>query len=324
MLDNEIIKKILLYLKPAQKILVLGHARPDGDSMGAVLAWQFFLERLGKTADAFANCELEQNLQFLPQSKKIIVGENNLAGKTYDLIFLLDVNPKKITGAQNFLEQEQKNGVPIINIDHHPRPTDQYDLSLIIEDAGATCKILYDFFKQANITITPDMATCLLTGILIDTFYYTNGATNFSVLKAGAELLRLGATLLEILKQTYQNKRLPILRLWGKVLLRLEEDPQTGITTTAITLKDLEEEKLSGDEAGGITNFLNSLGDAKAVMLLSEQEGGKVKGSLRTTRNDVDVSEIARTFGGGGHKKAAGFLVPGHLIKTEKGWEIVE
>ncbi len=97
-----------------------------------------------------------------------------------------------------------------------------------------------------------------------------------------------------------------------------------SMAVTVFTQKDMEEFDIKESEFDGVSNFLNNLSGVRAVLVLREEEGGRVRGSFRTSRNDVDVSRLARFFGGGGHKKAAGFSIPGRLVKDEKGeWRVI-
>jgi phosphoesterase RecJ-like protein len=89
-----------------------------------------------------------------------------------------------------------------------------------------------------------------------------------------------------------------------------------------ITQADLKEFAATDEMLEGVANFLNSLEGYRAVLVLKEKSDGTVKGSLRTTRDDVDVAAIAKLFGGGGHRKAAGFTMPGRLVETEQGWRV--
>jgi len=115
---------------------------------------------------------------------------------------------------------------------------------------------------------------------------------------------------------------LDVLKLWGKMLLRLRECRNLPLAITFATSKDLSEAHLSSEAIEGIANFLNSLDHTGAVMVLRE-EHGVVKGSLRTTRDDIDVSKFAQFFGGGGHKKAAGFSLSGKIVETSTGYQVL-
>jgi len=325
MVDSTISNKIKETLNDATNVLVLGHAnpRPDGDSLGSVLAMTHYLRSMGKAATAYAVVPAAPSLAYLPGSFELTTDVAKLTMGSYDVIVALDFSELKNSGLEEELRVARQRGVKFINIDHHPGEHDIGGVELVVPTASSTAELLCELLVGWRATITPDMATCLLTGILTDTQNFTNGATTFMAMQAGAELLRSGARLRQITAHTWQNKDLPILRLWGKVLLRLQEDKQTGIATTVITLQDLAEENLPAEAAEGVANFLNSLSTSKAILVLRE-EVGSVKGSLRTVSEDVDVSIIAKQYGGGGHKKAAGFLIPGHIVQTADGWKIVE
>ena len=157
------------------------------------------------------------------------------------------------------------------------------------------------------------MATSLLTGIITDTDNFSNPATSAASLKVAGELLRIGANLKLINKKVTQNKTVNLLKLWGEVFSRLNKNESLGLVYTYITRADFERYGISDSEAEGIANFLNNLGEAKIALILKETPDGKVKGSLRTTKDDVDVSSIAQRLSGGGHRKAAGFTTEGTI-----------
>jgi phosphoesterase RecJ-like protein len=112
---------------------------------------------------------------------------------------------------------------------------------------------------------------------------------------------------------TVRNKSLESLKLWGIALSRLQKHEPLDITYTYITQEDLKECNIQENEVEGIANLLNNLENTKIAMVLKQTSEGSVKGSLRTTRDDVDVSLIAQKMGGGGHKKAAGFSASGTI-----------
>ncbi|HAO81568.1 TPA: hypothetical protein DCQ82_02560 [Candidatus Veblenbacteria bacterium] len=141
-------------------------------------------------------------------------------------------------------------------------------------------------------------------------------------MKAAADLLARGANASRALRQVIGNRTLTELKLWGRAFERLHDYPDLGLVVTVITQKDLAEFDASEDMLEGVANFLNDLEGYRAIMVLKEKPEGTVKGSLRTTRDDVDVAAVAKLFGGGGHKKAAGFSLPGKLVETEQGWKI--
>jgi phosphoesterase RecJ-like protein len=104
----------------------------------------------------------------------------------------------------------------------------------------------------------------------------------------------------------------------------LRFDTKKGIAITVIKHTDFKECGADPDDTEGVANLLNHLSDVKMAMVLREQGDGTIKGSLRTTRELIDVSQIAKLMGGGGHAKAAGFSVKGTIKESKEGWKIVE
>jgi phosphoesterase RecJ-like protein len=167
-------------------------------------------------------------------------------------------------------------------------------------------------------------ATCLLTGLITDTGSFSNLATTASAVDVAAKLLAKGANLPQISKQALQYRPYNSLKLWGRALERLHEDPTTGMIVTAVTLQDIHECNADEEAVSGISNFLNGLDQAaeKIIMVLAQSQPGVIKGSLRTTHPLLDVTEFAKLYGGGGHKKAAGFSLTGTLELTPTGYVI--
>jgi phosphoesterase RecJ-like protein len=168
------------------------------------------------------------------------------------------------------------------------------------------------------------MATCLMTGLVTDTGNFTNLGTTASAIEVASKLLLHGVDLRAINKRTMHHRPLPVLKLWGRALERLRRDAH-GVVTTIITQQDLIDCGTTESDIEGVANFLNNLDsdtEARVVMVLSERDG-QVKGSLRTKHPLIDVAKFATVLGGGGHTKAAGFSVPGHLEEHGNGWLIV-
>jgi phosphoesterase RecJ-like protein len=201
----------------------------------------------------------------------------------------------------------------IINIDHHATNEHYGQINLVIPTAASTTEVLFHYFRNNNIFVNPKMATSLLTGLATDTSNFSNSATSAIALAVGGELIRSGGNYNLINDATIKNKSIEVLRLWGKVFSRLVKDERTGITYTFITKTDLDEHQVSEAESEGIANFLNNLENTSIAMILRETADGKIKGSFRTTRSDIDVSALAKKLGGGGHKKAAGFNTDGTI-----------
>lgn len=301
--------------------VLITHQFPDGDAVGASLALAEYLRSIKKNVEIVTVSEVPQILSYLAGSQDFL---HDIKGLKYDTVILLDCGDLKRTG---FLEQllAMKNKFPIINIDHHIQ-NDIWKLAKInLADptASSTCQIIHQIFKEWQVEISPEQATALLTGIYYDTGGFLHTNTSNEVLGITSELLRKGAKLKQVKKSVSQSRSTAMLKLWGLALDKMIVDKNLGIVISIITQEDLKKVKANEEELSGLVNMIDTAQEARAAVLLYETTDGKIKGSLRTEDNNVDVARIASLFGGGGHKKAAGFLINGKFEKVGNGWKVV-
>lgn len=321
MIEAALLMKLTNEVASAKRILVGSHAN-CGDATGAVAACRLVLRKLGKQVTTFLPEPVSGSFKFLPETEHIVHNESLINWHEYDLYLSVDAGEPKLTGLSHKYPERPANLVTI-NFDHHLTNTEYGDINIIDRQASATCAMLYEWFCMAGFVIDRRVATCLLTGILTDTGTFSNPATNETALQAASELLARGANVTRALSQVVGNRTLNELKLWGRAFEHLRDYPALGLVTTVITRKDLQEFDASDEMLEGVANFLTDLSGFRAVLVLKEKADGTIKGSLRTTRDDVDVAAVAKLFGGGGHKKAAGFTIPGRLKETETGWQVV-
>lgn len=312
---QQLARQIHQHILKAKRIAVIPHQNPDGDAIGAATAFYEYLTALGKDAVLFCVTSVNEKLRFVPSDLTPTQDPAIFKHPDLDTIVVLDSGDLRYAGVAAFLENHR---AAIINIDHHATNEQYGRYNLVIPTAASTTEVLYHYFRHNHIPVNQKMATALLTGLTTDTGNFTNSATSATALAVGGELVRSGGNLNLIKEATIKNKSLAALKLWGTVLQRLKKDEPTGITHTYLTLADLAEHNIADTESEGIANFLNNLDDTRIALILKELPDGEVKGSFRTTRDDVDVSAIAKKLNGGGHKKAAGFTQKGTLDEVRK------
>ncbi len=305
---KQLAQQIHQHILLSKKIVVIPHQNPDGDALGSATAFHEYLLALKKDAHIFCVTPVNCKLHFVPHNHKTAGDASILEGA--DTIILLDSGDKRYAGVDSLLANHPAT---VINIDHHATDENYGHINLVNPKAASTTEILYHYFKHNRIAISPKMATSLLTGLATDTSNFSNSATSATALMVGGDLIRCGGNYNLITDATVKNISVDALRLWGKILGRLVKDEKNNIIHTYITNQDLIEHKVSETESDGIANFLNNLENTGAALLLRETADGLVKGSFRTTRDDIDVSAMAKKLGGGGHKKAAGFTVAGTI-----------
>lgn len=320
MVQNSINQQIYRKVNAASGVKIIIHRKPDGDTLGAALAWHNFFKQQKKPSTIFSYDNVPENYLFLPAVEDIIASPQELKIFPNEVIITVDTDISQ-TGIEDLLQSHRER---IINIDHHVSNTNFGQINLVNFAASSTCEILFFLFKDLEIRLTPAIATCLYSGLFIDTSSFTNAATNFQSLAIAAELLSAGAHFRKVARQLSENRSLNSLRLWGIALNRLRYNQQLKLVITVITQADLDQLSATEEEIEGIANFLNNLNhpEAQAVMVLRESDDG-IRGSLRTTREDINVSRLAEFLGGGGHKKAAGFRLPGKIIKQNGAWRII-
>ncbi len=295
-------------IKGVNKITLVSHPSPDGDTLGAAMAFAEYLQTLGKEVRVFCVSPVPEKFSFLNNIH--LVSMDPVVFADMDTVTVLDCGDLRFAGVVEILKD---HAATIINIDHHATNEKYGHLNMVMVDAASTTEVVYNFFKANNIRITPTMATSLLTGLITDTDNFSNSATSYTSLTASSELLRLGANWTIIHHSLVQNKSIAILKLWGLILSRLTKKENSDMAYTYLTMKDLAEYGINDDDVEGISNFLNKLDGAKISLFIKETADGKIKGSFRTTSDDIDVSALAKKMGGGGHKKAAGFTTDGTI-----------
>jgi phosphoesterase RecJ-like protein len=213
----------------------------------------------------------------------------------------------------------------VINIDHHTRNDlwKMVDINYISEESSSTSEIVYKLLVGLGWTVSPTMATALLAGVYTDTGGFKHPNTSGMVLDVVADLLRCGGKLRKIAENIENSRSVDLFRLWGIALNRLKYNAKYGISVSVLTQKDLLETAAAEDDIAGLINLLNSTPESKAALLLYETADARIKGSLRTESDQIDVSALARNFGGGGHRRASGFSFRGRIEITGDSWRII-
>ncbi len=316
----ETAQKIKETLAGAQRILLVGHQQPDGDALGSLISLAYYLKSLAKDYRLFCLDQPSAQYQFLPLIHEVS-SDPELFNQPWDTIMVLDSGDLKYAGIEGYLKKTGQQ--TIINIDHHVSNNFFGDLNLVLTGSSSTSEVVYELFRLWNFGLNKDLATALLSGIVFDTGNFTNAGTTLNSLKIAAQLLNLGARQRLINYHLLKNRSLGLLKLWGRAFLRLEFKEPYQLAVTFLTLRDFEECGVDPETAGGLSNFFNELAGARIILVLTEIAEGLIKGSLRTTSDEVDVAKLAAIWGGGGHAKAAGFTIAGRLVYNEGRWEII-
>jgi phosphoesterase RecJ-like protein len=294
-------------LRAHDRFMVTSHDNPDGDALGSLLATHLALEALGKDTvmvlggvaplpGEYAFLELEERglLRTAPPDagRRVLVAVDCAQESRI-------VDPTLIGEA------------PLtVNIDHHHDNTRFGDVDLVVDDASSTAEVLADVFAGLGLALTPAIAEALYTAVVTDTgrFQYSN--TTPKALRLAAELVEAGADVSRVFVEVYESTPFPKLKLLARALERATELAEGRVVVSELRREDFDAAGAEEPYSEGIIDHLRAVDGAELVALVRELPEGATtarKGSLRSHPDGVDVSAIARSFGGGGHMRAAGF-----------------
>ncbi|NCF75000.1 MAG: hypothetical protein GWO87_00745 [Xanthomonadaceae bacterium] len=309
--------KIESAIQSAKNILIIAHQRPDGDALGSIFAIKKYLEKKRKNYQIYI--EGDNNYKDMPFLNFVSFDKKKINRKRFDLVITLDCGNLEHTGLEKII-----NNLKIINIDHHISNNNFGNINLVDSGASSTTEILTKFFKTINFEIDKDTASALLLGILTDTNNFSNKGTSREAFEISSYLLKKGANIAKFNHNNYKNKEIDTLKFWGKPFERIEKNREYNFAYTVIPKNEMRKAEEDGfiEKIEDLVNFFNNLKGPNFVMILKEQENN-IKVSLRTTKENINLSYFANFFNGGGHKKAAGFTINGQLKKTANGWMII-
>lgn len=311
-IDDNNFEKIADILKNNNNFVIFTHSYPDGDAIGSSIAFYKLLLNLGKKVDMVIDSEMPYQYDFLPYFNKVIKNLSGLSIKNKYVALFLDCSDIKRIKINE--EKLRENAQYIINMDHHLSNTDFGDINIIDSLKSATAEIIFLFFdKYFKKYIDEEIAESLYTGILTDTgkFQYSN--TTKEVHRIISLLLEYDINPSNIYSSIYEREPANRFKLLSIVLKRLKIVPGNYLIYSYILEKDFKKLNLPFSSNDGIIELLRAADDIKVAALFKETGLNTYKVSLRASNNEVNVAEIANSFGGGGHKMAAAFSSSGKL-----------
>lgn len=305
-------------LNESKNVIIASHVRPDGDAIGSLLGLGLALQNAGKTVQMVLVDGVPASYRHL-EGSGLILKEPTLDCDTFITVDCADF--KRVGKSfENFRK-------PDINIDHHKTNERFGTLNLIEAEEVATAAILANHLPAWGLKITKPIAAALLTGIITDTLGFRTANTNPSALRLCAMLMETGANMPELYMRSLVHKTFPAARYWGAGLSSL--DQKDGIVWGTLTLEDRKRSGYGGNDDADLINLISAINGNKIGMVFVEQSDKHVKISWRALEDGIDVSPIAKQFGGGGHAAAAGADIPGSLdeiqpLVLQATWERLE
>ena len=303
--------QIATKLKEAETVLLYPHVLMDGDTLGSSIALCIALRKLGKKAYILIEDDIPSYLQFM--EKDYCTFDQNILDKP-DISISVDCSD-----IERFFMRKQKflTGKLGICIDHHTTNNYFAELNYIDEHAGATGEIVYNLIHAMGVDLDIEMAEAVYTAISTDTgnFQYTNTTKMTHLIVA--ELFDIGIDLEKISVEVYQNIRHEKLKITNEVINTLEMLCGGKADIAYVTQEMLTKTNAIMEETEGIIETLRNISGVEISAFLKETKPSEIKISLRS-KTYGDVSAIAQSFGGGGHKKAAGFTLRTTLDEAKR------
>jgi phosphoesterase RecJ-like protein len=298
--DSELALQAWTALEQASSIGIISHRHPDPDCIGSNISLREILLKMGKKVDSLCLNEPPPSCRGL---KDVNVFKTGFPADSYDLLICLDCGSKSQIG---FDLPDLSSRPFLINIDHHTSNDHYGDLNLVYDTYSSTCEIIFRLMEIWEKPVSRDIATALLMGIYFDTGSFMHSNVSEKLLEIAGKLTAAGADLKLIKSDLFQNFSLPKYHLWGQTLENIKITPQ-GSAVAVVTPEHLSSCQACPDDLGGLIDYVCMAHNSKFAVVINQEKPDQIRGSLRTREDNVDVFQIARKLGGGGHKKASGF-----------------
>lgn len=308
----KIIDRIIEAIGEHKTFCIVGHMRPDGDCIGSQLGLALALRAVGKKVICWNEDAVPQKLKFLNAADLF---EKPTRGKKFDCVIATDCASIERLGKVRDCIADRKL---LINIDHHESNTRYGDVNWVSGREPSTGELIFKLLKAARWPITPAIADCLFTAVSTDTgsFQYPN--TRPGTFHVGAELVTRGANLAKICDEVYQSYPLSRARLLRHLYSKFKLTDDHSIGYLWLKKADFTRTGAESDETEGLIDHIRDIEPVVVACVFEELEPELTRISLRSKNRRLNMSDIAKQFGGGGHAAAAGARIPGRPMTTQR------
>jgi bifunctional oligoribonuclease and PAP phosphatase NrnA len=296
-------------VRSARRALAVAHENPDADTLGATLGVVRLVERLGGRADPVCTDPVPSLYAFLEGVERFRTDPEPDAD--YDLLVLSDCATADRVGDVGQRHRELFERLPRVVIDHHASNDAAGEADWIEPRAAATCEMVALLAVCLGVPLASDeaLAGALMAGIVMDTATFAHPNATPRTLVVSAALVEAQAPLSDISRRLYRSKPANQLRLFGRVLDRLEIYDAGRVVASTLLDADLAATGTEAAHSEGIIDLLSQAEEAEVAILFKEA-GDTTRISVRTKPDGVDATVLTGLFGGGGHARAAGATVP--------------
>jgi phosphoesterase RecJ-like protein len=296
-------------LKNAKTACIAIHIDPDGDAIGTALALAMLLEKKKISTFIYSQDGVPKIYRFLPGAEKI--KNESPREKVFDLAFILDSSARCRAGNKIALS---KLAPVLINIDHHPDNSCFANINYV-ERLSSVAELVYLLARGLKWKIDKRVAECLYVAMITDTGNFRYENTSRSTFLMAADLLRIGVSTHAITTRIYDTKSIPSIKIFALAMGHLQFSEDKKIAWTAVSEEMMERTGAKGEDLIGLVDCIRSV-DGVEVAILFREDKERIKINFRS-KYRVNVSDIARRLGGGGHVKAAGVIIDGSLDEVK-------
>jgi phosphoesterase RecJ-like protein len=303
------LNRIVDAIHARRRFVLSSHARPDGDSIGSQLAAAYALSHLGKSVTIINSDPAPAPLMQFPGVPDIRIADR--VDEDFDSAIIMECSDLARTGVRGL-----DRGF-VINIDHHPGNSGYGAINWFDPSAAACGEMVFDLVRALNVPLTLEIATHVYVAILTDTgsFHYSNiSPRTFEICR---ETIKAGVDAVNVARNVYDSNNMGRLKLFGSVLSAMQIDDGGRI---AIVYLDHEMARSAGgtyEDTEGLINLPLTVKEIQAVVFFKQVEGEEYRVSMRS-KGEIDIGAVAKDFGGGGHKNAAGCTVHGGIDSLQK------
>jgi len=304
--------EILSILRDAATVCVVGHIRPDGDCIGSQLGLALALEAAGKQVTVWNQDPVPPKLKLLDPDRRI---RRPSSGHHFDVVVATDCAALDRLGrvADHIGDRGR-----FLNIDHHASNTRYADVNWVSPREPSTGELIFDLCTWAGWEITRPLASCLFTAISTDTGSFQYPSTTPDTLRTAADLVEQGADLGRICEEVYQSFPLTRVKLLRHVYSTFRLTDRDRIGYFWLRKRDYARAGASTEESEGLIDHIRSIDGVQVAVVFEELDDEVTRISWRSKTPDIDVAAIAKMFGGGGHRAAAGARVIGRPLGVQR------
>ena len=305
-------KKLNQKILSSSRIVLSTHQNPDGDGLGSASAMYHYIKSLEKDCKIIHISDFPNQYDFLNQNNAIETyneSDHDEWMQTSDLALIFDIGDYHRLGILGDILN--KNNIYTVNIDHHPDLNDgRFNDNYINIDAAATGEMVYDFLIDNNINLNQLMAQGIYTAVMTDTGSFRHNNTNQKSHKIAMDCIDYGVDNSKIYQSIYENRSKAQVSLLAKVIDNLRYDSDGQIASFIISREMIESSGAIPQDIDGFTDFVRTIKGVEISIMIYESDSNRCRINFRS-KGKYKINDVAKSFGGGGHKFAAGAIADG-------------